>query len=161
MIYFILNNQEMASFTYKWDYAANRLWTKGNGYWRIIVLLWREYYPGCGNTLCYPLQVLHKECMISQNPRDHNTRISYINSLNSSNAVSFDHVVVIPFRALSNLFHFAEGVNTIIRFVLQYKYPVIYNEWLYSVDSLRILVAWLWGAFLFRLVSWVLNDCAG
>ena len=93
------------------------------------------------NTLCYPLQVLHKECMISQNPRDHNTRISYINSLNSSNAVSFDHVVVIPFRALSNLFHFAEGVNTIIRFVLQYKYPVIYNEWLYSVDSLLILVA--------------------
>ena len=93
------------------------------------------------NTLCYPLQVLHKECMINRNPRDHNTRVSYINSLNSTNAVSFDHVVVIPFRALSNLFHFAEGVNTIIRFVLQYKYPVINNEWLYLVDSLRILVA--------------------
>lgn len=77
------------------------------------------------NTLYYQLQVLHKECMINPNPKDQNTRVIYINSLNSTNAASFDHVVVIPFRALNNIFHFAEGTNTIVRFVLQYKYPVI------------------------------------
>lgn len=77
--------------------------------------------------------------MINKGATASDARILFSNSVNLTNAIVFDHVVVIPFRSLSNLFHFTEGANTLIRFALQYKYPVMHLVVFY-VDSLHLPV---------------------
>lgn len=91
------------------------------------------------NILSYPLQVFRNECMINKGATASDARILFSNSVDLTNAIVFDHVVVIPFRSLSNLFHFTEGANTLIRFALQYKYPVMHLVVFY-VDSLHLPV---------------------
>ena len=36
--------------------------------------------------------------------------------------VVYDKVGVVPLRAHYNIFHFAEGLNTLVRFLMKYEY---------------------------------------
>ena len=79
------------------------------------------------NTLCYPLQVLNGDCLIYNEGSYPYERILFTKKVLSNDCVVFDRVVVIPFRSYWNIFHFAECMNTLVRFFLQYNYPVVLN----------------------------------
>ena len=65
------------------------------------------------------------ECLIHRGAQDADARIFFSKNVNTNDSIAFDRVVVIPLRSQRNLFHFAEGLNTLVRFFLRYNYPVV------------------------------------
>ena len=78
------------------------------------------------NFLSYQLRSLWRQHMDKKGDRTGIVCMRLIRGLLPAADVVYDKVGVVPLRAHYNIFHFAEGLNTLVRFLMKYehRFPV-------------------------------------
>ena len=78
------------------------------------------------NFLSYQLRSLWRQHMDTKGDRTGIVCMRLIRGSLPAAGVVYDKVGVVPLRAHYNIFHFAEGLNTLVRFLMKYehRFPV-------------------------------------
>jgi len=121
-----------------------------------------DIYPNVRqNRMVYHPKVLTGSCLSTRRRWTENAVVESTMRQLPSAEVIYDRVGIVPFHIEYNLFHFAEGLNNLVRYYATRRLdaPVIRLFVSSFIVYLFVSCSWFGVSFISWMVSWILDGC--